>query len=152
MVTQMGDAFEHITVAPIPRAPDGDFVTITYCWMFGVSDASEHKEEAWDFLEFVNEPQAGAEISRLGEYFAHQVGAFPSRISDVENQEEFTEEWYSKMADLFQYGRAEPRFVGSEGVKLALYHEIELVLFEGKDPKQALDDAAAEVNRLLAEQ
>ncbi len=70
-------------VAPLPVAPGGDPATILHGDAYCISDASEHKDEVWQFIEFA--------MSREGQTLLAQSGrTVPSR-TDVASSPAFLE-------------------------------------------------------------
>jgi multiple sugar transport system substrate-binding protein len=149
LVGQMGeDKFKNtirVALPPYSKRP----VTIAYHWGVGVTKTSKNPELAWDFVKFINTPLEHTGVSYIGSFFK-DFGIIPSRKSDVLKQAYYeSEPWNKGMKDLLEYAKVEPEFVGANAVKDAIYEQLEAVLTTGKSPKQALDDAAKNVEEIL---
>lgn len=81
---------ENIGYARMPGGPGGEFNT-TLPWAIAMSSFSEHKDEAWYFIEWATSPEVVAKLQEAGVAGARQSIGFPSTIPA---------EW----ADAFSYG------------------------------------------------
>lgn len=146
----MGDKFDtDVGVAPIPYLKEP--ATLQYSWFMGVMNKSEHKEEAWDFLRwFTSEIQPDRNTTRYGDLMARTIKAIPSRKIDMENNKDVLDDNFFKGPFVAQLKDSvpEPNILEAARVKEILRREIEAAWI-GKSVKKALDDAAAEVNKIL---
>ncbi len=140
---------EEVGVAPIPYFQEPG--TLQYNWFLGVMEKSNNKNEAWDFLRwFTTEIQAERGTTRYGDLMARTIKAIPSRLVDMENNADVLEDNDFKAPFIAQLeiSTPEPNIPQAAAIKQVLMQEIEAAWI-GKDPADALNDAAYQVNSLL---
>jgi multiple sugar transport system substrate-binding protein len=135
----IGDDF---TVVSLPQVDPAHPHTLVYGWMWGVNKAkpAAEKAAAWDFIRFMLakpdewlgkvgfvQPVKGVEQSEV----AKQFPFFDVHMKDVS-----TGSWYIRSEFTNEIGQA-------------LGRAIERVVYDGADPKASLDQAQAEVGRVL---
>jgi multiple sugar transport system substrate-binding protein len=146
------DGYENVGVAPVPHTPGNASSTLQYNWLFGVSQSSQHKDEAWKFAQWMNTPAGADELSPIGDFLVSALGAIPSRITDQEAAaEDLGDHFLRPFVESTGYARPEPVVAGGQEVKTRLQTEIEAAWFGQKSAQEALDAAAAEAERILAE-
>ncbi|MFA5000580.1 MAG: extracellular solute-binding protein [Patescibacteria group bacterium] len=146
-----GDKFETaVGVAPFP--PLKNQATLGYSWFMGVMENSANKEEAWKFLQwFATEIQAETGTTRYGDLLANNIGAIPSRRVDFESHQEVLGDFFTGVyAAQMENAVAEPNVAESNNIKAALMAEIQAAWSGQKTAAQALNDAAAKVDRILS--
>ncbi len=145
------DGLTNIGVAPIPAAADGTSTTVQYNWLFSVDEASQQKEAAWAFLQWMNSPRGEGQLSPAGEFLYEALGALPSRTSDLEALSPQLDDFLMPFVDSLQTARPEPVIAGGQEVKTKLQTEIEAVWFGQKTPEEALEAAEVEADQILQE-
>lgn len=135
----VGDDF---TVVSLPQVDPAHPHTLVYGWMWGVNKAkpAAEKAAAWDFIRFMLakpdewlskvgfvQPVKGVEQSEVAKQFPY----FDVHMKDVS-----TGSWYI-------------RSEFTNEITQALGRAIERVVYDGADPKASLDQAQAEVERVL---
>lgn len=151
--TGMGDAFDDIATAPIPVGPSGDTSSsVSYSWMTVVSDSASDAEQAaaWDFLQWLNGPDSGADgASAMGEIL-RSMGILPSRTSDIEA---FSDELGSVFLEGYvtQLDNAQPFpiVLGGQEFSEALQMQIEALEFGQVDAAEAQETAQADAVSIL---
>ncbi len=147
----MQGGIENVGVGPIPHNEGDQSVTLQYNWLWGVDRNSEHPEEAWAFLTCLNTPRDGGS-SPTGEFLTSGLNAIPSRLSDQEAHADLLGDPFVKpFVDALQTARTEPIIPGAQEIKTALQKQIEAAWFGQMEAQPALDEAAQEANRILAE-
>lgn len=153
---QAAEAVDYDTevgVAAIPVGPSGsETATMSYNWLWSVASTSEHPEEAWDFIQWMNTPPAEGEPSPMGDYLVHSLGAIPSMTYDQEAfADELGDHFLAPFVESTGYAQPEPVVAGGQEVKTKLQTEIEALLSGMQDPASALEFAAMEGDSVLAE-
>jgi ABC-type glycerol-3-phosphate transport system substrate-binding protein len=109
-------------------------------WGWAIPKSSPNKEAAWKFISWV-------ESFDIAKKRALQGGA-PTR-SDVFNDPEVAAKfpWYPQVAEILETAKPVPEFTYSTQMIEVVGRELSLAV-EGKDVKEALDAAAAELDAL----
>ncbi|MFJ9351547.1 ABC transporter substrate-binding protein [Streptomyces sp. NPDC101237] len=139
----MGGAYRDVGVAPVPLPEaDGEQATLSTGFMLGVNTASEHPDEAWEFLRWLNtEKVRGA--TRMSALQA-SVGSLTGRADDMRtllgtggdpNLRPFL--------DALGYAVPEPNGPGAQQAKSLLRRNIE-ALWTGR---QSVDEALRTTRR-----
>ena len=141
---QLNPALE-FDIAPLPtNATNGTMVRGS---MNTISSQSQNKEAAWKFMRWISGPNGAAMWSK-------GTGAFPSR-SDVTQQAWFKErKEFQPFAQQVGWQNAQSPFLGMPNavqMNKIMTTEVQNVVQGKKSAKQALDDAAAEWNKIFAE-
>lgn len=79
----MGDDYANVGVAPVPGPETGDVGSLAYSFFTGVNSGSQHQEEAWKFLSWLNSHENEDGVTALGDFLATQ-GLIPPRTTDAE--------------------------------------------------------------------
>lgn len=138
-----------VGVAPFPSMKEAG--TLQYSWFTGVMKDSASQEEAWAFLKWLSSETQGSEgTTRMGDLLANTIGAIPARKVDFEKHKStlgdfFTSVYVGQMKD----STAEPNVLQSDQIKEKLITQIQAAWSGEKTSKQALDDAATEINKIL---
>ncbi len=147
---QMGERFNtEVGVAPVPYFEKPG--SLQYSWFLGVMDKSRNKEAAWDFLRwFTRDIQEETGTTRYGDLMARTIKAIPSRVVDLENNSDVLEDNFFKAPFISQLpiSTPEPNVLQAAEMKAILMKEIEAT-WSGKDAREALNDAAIEINFIL---
>ncbi len=145
-----GAKFEStVGVAPFPAMKQAG--TLQYSWFTGVMKDSSHQKEAWDFLKWLaTETQSDSGTTRLGDLLADNIGAIPARKVDFEKHQTTLGDFFTSVyVDQMKDSTAEPNVLQSDQIKGKLITEIQAAWRGEKTSKQALDDAATEINKIL---
>lgn len=146
------NGYENVGVAPIPVGEGGVSTPVQYNWLWGVDANSQHKEEAWKLVEWLNSPAGEGQASPMGDYLTSALGAIPSRLSDQKAlQDRLSDEFMAAYVASAASARPEPVLRGGQEIKTALQQAIEAAWYGQKTPEQALTDAETEANRILSE-
>lgn len=144
----MADRFSDVAVAPIPPGPAG-LRTVQYTYYWAVDDRSKVKEEAWKFLRWLNEATESG--SRMGRMLV-TIGAIPSNQADISAFAAELGDTYTKpFVEALNYSIPEPNVMQGQEIKVVLMNAILKAYYGELTPQQALDEAAAEVDFILAE-
>lgn len=131
-------------VAPLPKGVTSG--SIVRGSLNTVSSQAQDKEAAWKFVRWLSSPK-GSEL------WARGTGGFPSRL-DVAKQDWFTQnKLFRAFTEQMNEANAEsPFLVMPNAVEMnkIITTEVQNVVQGKKPAKQALDDAAAEWNKIFA--
>jgi multiple sugar transport system substrate-binding protein len=147
-----GDKFSTtVGVAPIPYMVKP--ATLQYSWFMGVTAKSTHKTEAWDFLRWYTESQyADTKTTPLGDLMAENIGAIPARTVDFNAHKDVLGDFYTKtFIDQMKTSVAEPNVAQASQIKGILMKDIQSAWSGQKTSQAALDDAATQINAILAQ-
>lgn len=147
-----GDKFgTTVGVAPIPYLAKP--ATLQYSWFMGVTAKSQHKSEAWDFLRWYTEKQyASTGTTPLGDLLAENIGAIPARTVDFNAHKDALGDFYTKtFIDQMKTSTAEPNVAQASQIKAILMKEIQGAWSGHETAQVALDEAASQVNAILAQ-
>lgn len=73
-----------LKVAPVPKSPNNQALTLSTYWVEGVSKQSKHQAEAWKFLKYMSEKETQLKLYEL-QTKARGLGSAPSRV-DLQEQ------------------------------------------------------------------
>jgi multiple sugar transport system substrate-binding protein len=150
----MQGGIENVGVAPIPASEGNQSTAVQYEWLWGVSEGSANQEAAWAFLQWLNSPRDDnpENSSPMGDFLTSALNAIPGRTTDQEAHASVIEDpFVGPFVESLQTSRPEPLIPGAQEIKTNLQTQIEAAWFGQKSPEDALDDAANEANRILAE-
>ncbi len=143
---------QNVGVAPIPHSASGSSATLQYSWLWGVDQNSQHANEAWNFLKWLNSPAGSGKSSPMGDYLTTGLNAIPGRTSDQEaHADKLNDAFVKPFVDALKVAHTEPIIPGAQEIKTALQKQIEAAWFGQKSNQAALNAAADEANRILAE-
>lgn len=150
-----GDAFdETVGVAPVPYGPEP--ATMQYAFFYGVDSGSERQDLAWELIRFVNSPESGAEDggpSCAGEMLAG-LGALTANLADLKAADaDMTDAFTQPYLDALTGGRAapEPNVLQAAEIQRVLADRIEAAWAGEITPREALEEADAEITEILSE-
>lgn len=111
-------------------------------WGWAIPRSAPNPDAAWEFLNWVESFDTAKARALLG--------GQPTR-TDVFEDAEVLEKYpyYSVIADMIATAKPVPLFGGAAQMVDILARELSEAVAGGKDPQQALDDAAAEMNELV---
>lgn len=133
--------------SPIGNTEFGTHIGGTYLSIF---EPSEHKEEAWKFIEFLSREESQVALYKTS-------GAAPAYLPAVSHDEVAeADPYFGGQAPLTIFkdtvDKGKPNPIVAEWGEIAdiLNLALEKAIIQESTPKEALDEAAAEVNELLA--
>ena len=126
----------NFTVSDFPAADgyDGKKGLPYAAWGIGISESSEHKEEAWKLVSYLMSPEVNSKLVSIANAFPGNVHAKPDFVT--------TDELFGKGFEIFQAGYLANEFVGlpvAEELMRMFDEEIQKML-EGN---QSAEEAAA---------
>ncbi|MGO2761418.1 MAG: ABC transporter substrate-binding protein [Microbacterium gubbeenense] len=93
-----------ISALPAEDGYDGKRGIPYASWGLGVSESSDHKEEAWKLFEFLMSEDANAELASMAKAFPGNVASVPDFVED--------DELMSQAFDIYQAGYPANEFTG----------------------------------------
>ena len=142
------DIEQQIGMIPMFPVPNENTTTSTIMggWLLSIPDNSKNKDLTWELITTMLEPHILS--SMLAEY-----GYLPTQISIGEGP--YSGElrksipYYDQLISLIEYGRARPNIAEYPQIAEHIREAIDDVYSGTKEPKQALDDAAAKSAKVL---
>ena len=112
-------------------------------WGIGISEATEHKEEAWKLVEFLMSPEINGKLVSIANAFPGNVNATPDFVQ--------SDALFGKAFEIFQTGYLANEFVGLPvAEELMRYLNVEVQkMFDGQ--QSAAEAAAAAQEKWLGE-
>ncbi|GAB3597299.1 extracellular solute-binding protein [Microbacterium tumbae] len=144
----MGDDYADVGVAPIPGPEAGDVGSLAYSFFTGVNSGSQHQEEAWEFLSWLNSHENADGVTALGDFLATQ-GLIPPRTADAEIlgpkylAEEPNLEAIYAAAD---YAMAESNASNAYEAKTSTNTALNDIIVNGADVKDTFDKLVKEID------
>lgn len=154
----MEENFTHLGIAPVPVSEESmEPVSLTFGWATMVSERAEeigNADAAWDLLKWINEPQTETGMSKMGDFLIEHL-ITPARISDQENNEVFATDnpgfWFRDGNQIAtDYGRSYEYCENFEEFQYILGTNLESAWVGTMTPEEALNDAAAQIEAIMA--
>jgi multiple sugar transport system substrate-binding protein len=120
--------------------------TMTGGWQLSIPSISTHKDLAWEFIAIMLEPKVLAPWLEKYGYLPTQT---PIGEGPYSTQLEQSIPYYREMISMIEVGRSRPSIPEYPEIANHIKEAIDEVFYGLKDPKQALDDAAAQSARSL---
>lgn len=131
------DSSEHpYATAPLPAGTEMAETLVTDSYT--ISSISEHKEEAWKFIEFAGKVDYQRDINSRG--------WFPI-LKEEQNDERYQQELIKPFKEMIQYGVPEPHVANWDLFNEAFTQAAQKVLTGQATAKEALDQAQAELTK-----
>jgi multiple sugar transport system substrate-binding protein len=133
---------------PAFPVPDNTVQTTTMMggWQLGIPSSSTHKDLAWEFITIMLEPEIFAPwLQRYG-YLPTQVSIGEGPYSTQLRQ---SIPYYQEMISMIEVGGSRPSIPEYSEIANHIKQAIDEVFSGAKEPKQALDDAAAKSANVL---
>ena len=142
-------AFEKVGYATLPKSGDNPVIPNYWFWMIGMPTGGANKDAAFLFIEWATSKTLGLPLS--------SGGSSPARSSVWASEDILTwanPEWAA--ASLAALDQVQPKLVPYDRADFpeitdAISAELNNVQTGGKSAQQALDDAAAKVEKIVAE-
>jgi multiple sugar transport system substrate-binding protein len=129
-----------VSVPPTNKIP----VVAVYTSWLAMSAQCRHKELAWELMKFLTRPDNLIAYNKT-QYFVPPIRSAAN--SDYVRSTPFMPEFVRGME---QYGRSLPPIPEWFEMRVGLHTAVDQAIYGDKTPKQALDDYARDVDRLLA--
>jgi multiple sugar transport system substrate-binding protein len=139
---------QQIGMIPMFPVPDENTTTSTIMggWLLSIPDNSKNKDLTWDLITTMLEPHILSSMLAEYGYIPTQIpigeGAYSGELRD-------SIPYYDQLISLIEYGHARPNIAEYPYIADHITEAIDDVYSGTKEPKQALDDAAAKSARAL---
>src|ERR687888_1588079 len=135
---------------PMFPVPDNKTQTSTLMggWEFSIPFTSSHKNLAWEIIELMLQPQI------LSPWLAEQ-GFLPTQITLGQGPSPYADQlkksipFFDEMVSMIPAGRGRPSVSEYQAIAEDIRQALDEVYYGIKEPKQALDDAAAKSAKVL---
>ncbi len=137
-----------VGIAPIPGGEN--WKTLQYAFFWGVDANSPHRKEAWDFLAWLNNPQAPGKRSCTGDMLV-TLGALTGNRADIAATPEYSDAFSKPYVDAISSGRAvaAPNVLRATEIQQTLRNAIGRAWSGAQTPDAALRDADSKITALL---
>jgi multiple sugar transport system substrate-binding protein len=134
-----------IPMYPVPK--EGvDTSTLLGGWELSIAQSSKNKDLTWELITLMLKPDIIAPMLAKTGYLPTQISIGQGPFSDILNQ---TIPYYDKMIALIELGRARPNTPEFPQIDDHVTEALKQVCHGVKEPKQALDEAAAKSAKAL---
>lgn len=148
-VDALGPGFaDTIAAAPIPAGPD--WRTLSYALFFAVEKNSPNAAEAWKLLAWLNTPRAGGAGSPMSEVLVSLGGLTGSRADIAAHPQIYGDPFTQPFVAALDRAVPALSHPATNEVETALRRAIENALRGEEEPAEALENAAAEIDDVLA--
>ena len=103
-------------------------------WGIGISDSTDHKEEAWKLVEYLMSPEVNSQLVSIANAFPGNVNATPDFVT--------SDEAFAKAFEIFQSGYLANEFTGLP-VAVDLMRQFSVETQKMLDGQQTPEEAAA---------
>lgn len=134
-----------IPMYPVPNA-DNQTTTLLGGWEIGIPQSSKHKDLAWELITIMVDPKILAHMLAQTGYLPTQKTIGEGPQSAELNQ---TIPYYDKMVSMIPIGHGRPSIPEFPQIDNDVSQALDQICLGIKDPKQALDDAAAKSAKAL---
>lgn len=133
-------------VAHLPTPSKGVPATGSGGWLLGITRDSKHPDLAWEFITIVTDPANAAAFWKYN-------GMVPVRKSALSNTQEYETAipYYNLIGEAVGFTHFRPPIPAYNKLSPFIVTAIQKALTKQATPKQALDEAAAQVDALLAQ-
>jgi multiple sugar transport system substrate-binding protein len=142
------DFEQKVGFLPLFPIPDGNYTSAALMggWLLGIPMTSEHKDLAWELITTILEPRI------LAPYLAAHAN-IPTQISIGEGNYSTTANatipYYDQLVSMIQIAHTRPSIPEYPEISAHIKQALDEVMFGIKNPKQALDEAAAKSAKVL---
>jgi multiple sugar transport system substrate-binding protein len=142
------DIEQQIGMIPMFPVPNENTTTSTIMggWLLGIPDSSKNKDLTWELITSMLEPHI---LSSMLAEFGYLPTQIPIGEGSYSGELRKSIPYYDQLISLIEYGRARPNIAEYPLIADHIREAIDDVYSGTKEPKQALDDAAAKSAKVL---
>lgn len=144
-VEELDSKVGYLPLLPVPNATS-QTATLMGGWELTIPQTSRNKELAWELISHIVEPDVLAPQLAKYNYLPTQL---PIGQGSYSQELRKANPFFDEMASLIQYGHGRPSIPEYPQIAEHIREAIDDVYYGRKDPKQALDDAAAKSAEVL---
>lgn len=134
-----------IPMFPVPNAGNKT-ATMMGGWLLSIPQTSQNKDLAWDLVTTMVDPEVLTPMLKEQGYLPTQKPIGEGKYSDQMRQ---AIPYYDEMISMIPVGHVRPNIPEYSQISEHIKQAIDEVYYGKKDPKQALDDAAAKSAKAL---
>jgi multiple sugar transport system substrate-binding protein len=139
---------QQVGMIPMFPVPNGNTTTATIMggWLLSIPETSRNKELAWELITIISRPEILSPMLAKYGYLPTQIP-----IGDGPYSAELRKSiaYYDELISLIQFGHSRPNIPEYSQIADHIREAIDDVFSGVKEPKQALDDAAAKSAKAL---
>jgi len=146
--TQMKDDYANVGVAPVPGPQAGEQGSLAYSFFTGVNAGSKHKEEAWEFLTWLNSHKNDEGVTGMGDFLASN-GLIPPRKADAEILGPTLQQEDPNLVPIYEaadYAMAESNAANAYEAKTMLHNALNEILVNQAPVDKTFESLVAEIN------
>lgn len=146
---QMKDHYADVGTAPVPGPESGDKGSLAYAFFTGVNAGSKHKEQAWEFLTWLNSNKNKEGVTEMGDFLAGN-GLIPPRKADADILGPKLQAEDPNLKPIYEaagYAMAESNAANAYKAKTSLHNAIDQILVNQAPVNKTFTDLVAEINR-----
>ncbi|MGN6426748.1 extracellular solute-binding protein [uncultured Leifsonia sp.] len=146
---QMKDKYSDVGTAPVPGPKAGEQGSLAYAFFTGVNAGSKHKEQAWQFLTWLNSNKNSAGVTEMGDFLASN-GLIPPRKADADALGPKLQADDPNLKPIYEaagYAMAESNAANAYKAKTSLHNALDQILVNNAPVGKTFDDLVAEINR-----
>ncbi|WP_214411894.1 extracellular solute-binding protein [Sphaerisporangium fuscum] len=146
---QMKGDYANVGTAPVPGPKAGDKGSLAYAFFTGVNAKSKHKQQAWEFLSWLNSNKNKEGVTEMGDFLASN-GLIPPRKADAAvlgAKLQASDPNLTPIYDAASYAMAESNAANGYKAKTSLHNALNRILVNHAPVDQTFNDLIAEINR-----
>lgn len=144
-VSDLDNQVGYLPFFPVPNSTS-QTATLMGGWELAVPETSANKELSWELISIMTDPEILSPLLAKYNYLPTQL---PIGQGSYSQELRATNPFFDEMASLIQYGHGRPSIPEYPQIAEHIREAIDAVYTGQKEPKQALDDAAAKSARAL---
>jgi multiple sugar transport system substrate-binding protein len=146
---QMKGGYANVGTAPVPGPQAGEKGSLAYAFFTGVNARSKHKQQAWEFLTWLNSHKNNEGVTGMGDFLATN-GLIPPRKADADILGSKLQAADPNLTPIYQaasYAMAESNAANGYKAKTSLHNALSRILVNHAPVDQTFNDLIAEINR-----
>jgi multiple sugar transport system substrate-binding protein len=142
------DFEQKVGFIPLFPTPSGNHTSAALMggWLLGIPNTSQHKDLAWELITTILEPKILAPYLAAHANIPTQIPIGEGNYSTTANT---TIPYYSKLVSMIEVAHTRPSIPEYPEISAHIKQAFDEVMYGIKNPKQALDEAAAKSAKVL---
>ncbi|GAA0979906.1 hypothetical protein GCM10009555_045530 [Acrocarpospora macrocephala] len=145
----MKDGYANVGTAPVPGPNAGEKGSLAYAFFTGVNAKSKHRQQAWEFLTWLNSNKNKEGVTGMGDFLATN-GLIPPRKADAAilgAKLQATDPNLKPIYEAAGYAMAESNAANGYKAKTSLHNALNRILVNQAPVDQTFNDLIAEISR-----
>lgn len=146
---EMKGDYANVGTAPVPGRQAGEKGSLAYAFFTGVNARSKHKQQAWEFLTWLNSNKNADGVTGMGDFLAGN-GLIPPRKADADILGAKLRASDPNLTAIYQaasYAMAESNAANGYKAKTSLHNALSRILVNHAPVDQTFNDLIAEINK-----